>query len=353
MSTYERASPRKRWPSILAKVLITLALTCLALWEVLLLLFGPLPEEWGKVLAPLFASLLLVALFLVKPWKRALVVILIIMALPLAYWFSLKPSNHREWRKDLAVLPYATIEGDRVTIHNIRNCDYRTDKDYHVHYYTRTFRLSQLCCADMILSDWGLHKVVHTMFSFGFKNGNKVDYICISIEVRKEKNEGYSAIRGFFRNYELIYIVGDERDLIRLRTNFRKSPPEEVRLYRLKPRSPEVLRRVFLDYMHKINHLQKHPQWYNALTSNCMTSAVMLMRPDAPGARLHWKLILNGYADQYLYEKGILDTSLPFQELRKRSLINQLALEADNSPDFSRLIRKNLPRSEKCSSLDR
>ena len=338
---------RKRWPRTLLKALALVLVSILVLWETLLLLFGPLPQGWGKILAPAFLLALLASSLLLKPRKRGILVALGLMILPLLYWFSLKPSNNRDWRKDLAVLPYATIQGEKITIHNIRNCDYRTDKDYDVHYYTKTFNLKDLCCADMILSDWGLKKIVHTMFSFGFRRGDKVDYVCISIEVRKEKGEGYSSTRGFFRNYEIIYVVADERDLIRLRTNYRKNPPEEVRLYRLKPQSPEVLRKVFLDYMEKINHLREHPQWYNALTSNCMTSAFFLMKPDAPRAKLDWRLILNGYADRLLYERGIIDTNLSFQELRKESLINARAQAADKSPDFSRLIREKTPRSKK------
>jgi len=302
----------------------------------------------GRVLAVLFLLPLLLLIFfwgIGIPGARLQLAVLLL--LPLWYWFSLKPSNHREWRKDLAVLPYATVEGDRITIHNIRNCTYRTDTDYDVHYYDKTFRLSHLCCAYLILSDWGLRKVVHTMFSFGFRNGERVDYVCFSIEVRKEKNEGYSAIRGFFRNYEIIYVVGDERDLIGLRTIYRRSPPEVVRMYRLKPRSPEVLRRVFMDFIRKINQLEEHPEWYNALTSNCMTSAYFLMRPDASRLKtLDWRLILNGYADELLYEKGIIDNSTPFDQLRLESVINDRAKAAGNSTDFSRLIRKGLEGGE-------
>ena len=326
------------------KGLLWVVVSLLALWELLLLLFGPIPEPWGKVLAGGFVSLLALVLIFRNRIPRPGYLLLFILALPLAYWFSLRPSNNRQWRKDLAVLPYATIQGDVITIHNIRNCNYRTDKDYDVRYYHKSFRLSQLCCAYIILSDWGLKKVVHTMFSFGFKNGNKTDYVSFSIEVRKEKGEGYSAIRGFFRNYEIIYVVGDERDLIRLRTNYRKNPPETVRMYRLRPKSPEVLRRVFMDFIHKINRLKEQPEWYNALTSNCMTSAFFLMKPDASKIKsLDWRLVLNGYADELLYEKGVIDNSIPFDELRRRSIINQRAQAAGNSSEFSRLIRRGLP----------
>ena len=333
----------KRWFILVPTFFLYLCLACLAIWETLFLLFAPYPPLQGRVLAAAFvASLGLILLFRKRFfWAKYLGGLLLL--LPLIYWFSLNPSNNRNWRKDLAVLPYATVEGNKVTIHNIRYCKYRTDKDYDVHYYTKTFDLSHLCCAYIILSDWGLHKVVHTMFSFGFRNGNKIDYVCFSIEVRKEKGEGYSAIRGFFKNYEIIYVVGDERDLIKLRTDYRKSPPEVVRMYKLNPPSRKVLRKVFMDFVRKVNHLKEHPEWYNELTSNCMTSAFFLMRPDASRIKsLDWRLILNGYADRLLYEKGVIDNSTPFEEVRRNAIINQRAKAAGNSSNFSKLIRQGV-----------
>ncbi len=325
------------------KVVVWLLLLLLTIWETLFLLFGPHSSLLGKVMAVCFVLMLTVVISFRRhlPWMNYIGVFLLI--LPLLYWVSLKPSNNRQWRKDLAVLPYATVNGTKVTIHNIRNCLYRTDKDYDVHYYTKTFDLSKICCAYVIFSDWGLKKVVHTMFSFGFKNGKKVDYVCFSIEVRKEKGEGYSAVRGFFRNYEIIYVVGDERDLIKLRTNYRKSPPEVVRMYRVRTKSQEALRIVFMDFIRKINKLKEQPEWYNALTGNCMTSAFFLIRPDASRIKnLDWRLILNGYADRLLYEKGVIDNRLPFEEVRRRAIINKRAQAAGNSSDFSRLIRRGI-----------
>ena len=140
-------------------------------------------------------------------------------ALVLAWWFTLQPSNERDWQPDVAVLPYADINGSQVTLHRIRNCDYRTETDFDVRYYDKTFDLDKLRTADLYMVYWGSPNMAHTMVSFGFEGG---DYVCFSIETRKQKGQGYSAIKGLFRQFELIYIVGDERDLVRLRTNYRQ-----------------------------------------------------------------------------------------------------------------------------------
>ena len=178
------------------------------------------------------------------------------------------PSNSRKWQSDVAVLPYATFDGDQVTLHNIRNFDYRTELDYTPHYYDKTFDLNELDEVDLIAVYWMGDAIAHIMLSFGFAGR---DYVTISIETRKEVGESYDTIRGFFRQYELIYIVGDERDLIRLRTNYRKNPPEDVYLYRTAI-PPANARRLFLDYLREINELKDHPAWYNTGTTNCTTN---------------------------------------------------------------------------------
>ena len=170
----------------------------------------------------------------------------------LLVWRSVEPSNHRNWQPDVAELPYARFDGDLVTIHNIRNFDYRSETDYTPHYYDKTFDLRELDSVDLIAVYWMGDAIAHIMLSFGFAGR---DYVTVSIETRKERGESYDTVRGFFRQYELIYIVGDERDLIRLRTNYRKDPPEDVYLYRAHgPR--ENARRLFLDYFREINALR-------------------------------------------------------------------------------------------------
>jgi hypothetical protein len=178
------------------------------------------------------------------------------------------------------------------------------------------------------------------MLSFGFKGDGVVTF---SVETRKEVGEAYSNFKGFFRQYELTYVIADERDLIGLRTNYRG---EQVYLYRLNE-SPDLARKIFLDYLREVNSLKERPQWYNALTDNCTTSFRIHTSPYNPDSRFDWRLIANGYIDEMLYERGALDTSLPFAALKKRSLINERAKIVGKFPDFSKLIRVGLPGQER------
>ncbi|WP_459925621.1 Lnb N-terminal periplasmic domain-containing protein [Desulfatiferula olefinivorans] len=245
-------------------------------------------------------------------------------------------------------MPYVDITGDIVVVHYVRNIEYITEKEFIPSYETRVYDLSKLRSVDMILSDWGLRYIAHTMVSFGFDDGR---YLCFSIETRKEEGEEYSAIKGFFRQFELIYLAGDERDLVRLRTNVRQG--EDVYLYRLKIASVDNARNALMEYLERINHLHNHPEWYNALTENCMTSSYRLTRKHAlpERAKWHWSIILNGFSDRYAYEKGIIDTSLAFEELKRISRINARAVSADDATDFSRMIREGLPGMDWYSEL--
>jgi hypothetical protein len=254
----------------------------------------------------------------------------------LAWWLCLQPSNDRDWQPDVAVLPYADITGNQVTIHNIRNCDYRTETDFDVHYYDKTFDLDQLRTVDLYLITWGSPNIAHTMVSFGFTNG---DYVCFSIETRKTKGQEYSAVKGFFRQYELTYIIADERDVVRVRTNYRQD--EEACLYRLQV-TPEAGQKLLLDYLRRANELHDHAEWYNALTDNC-TTAIRAQRAAADRAPWDWRMLVNGHLDEMLYERGNIITNLPFAELKRRSNINAKAKAANQAVDFSQVIRQGLP----------
>lgn len=257
-------------------------------------------------------------------------------ALVLAWWFTLQPSQDRDWQPELAVLAYADVEGSKVTVHNIRNCDYRTETDFDVRYYDRTYDLDTLRSVDLFMVYWGSPNMAHTMVSFGFEGG---DYLCFSIETRKQKGEAYSAIKGLFRQFELIYIAGDERDLVRLRTNYRQG--EEAYLFRLRV-SPEKARDFFLGYMRRMNSLRKCPEWYSALTHNCTTS-MRMQRAAADRTPWDWRLLLNGHGDELLFERGMIATNLPLAELKQRSHLNARARAADKEADFSHLIREGVP----------
>ncbi len=252
-------------------------------------------------------------------------------ALILAWWLTLKPSNDRAWQPDVAQTAWAEIDGDHVTIHNVRNCDYRTEGDYTPHWETRSYDLSQIRGMDIFLTYWGSPWIAHPIVSFQFGDN---DYIAMSIETRKEVGEQYSAIRGFFRYYELIYTVSDERDVVRLRTNYRKG--EETYLFHTQA-TPEHARATFLNYLKKINRIRNHPEWYNALTNNCTTNIAAL----AGEPEWDWRVLLNGHADEMLYERGDLVTgNLSFAQLKEQAHINAAARAANDAPDFSRRIRE-------------
>jgi hypothetical protein len=278
------------------------------------------------------------AFLLLANRRRTSIVFLVVFALMVALYFKIPASNDREWQTDVARTPYAMINGDLVTIHNVRNFDYRTDTDFTPRWETRTYDLRKLNSGDLIAVYWAGKAIAHIMVSFGFEGK---DYISISIETRKEKGESYSTLAGFFRQYELIYVVADERDLIGVRTTYRR-PPEDVYVYRVN--APiENIRRVFLDYIKTINELRERPAFYNTLTTNCTTAALLRTRINPQSPPMSWKILLSGYVPDYLYELGRIDTTRPFAELEKLSHVNTRARAADRDRSFSQRIRKELP----------
>ena len=327
----------------LGKAFIRFCLLAMAGWATVAIFYSNLPvliRPWVAGFFAIGSMLVLVGRYSTRGTRLGF---LAGFALVLIWWLLMPPSNNRDWQPDMAALAWADIIGDKVTIHNIRNSDYRTETDFTVRHYDKTFELSNLNGVDFFLAYWGSPKIAHTMMSFDFEGQGNV---CFSIETRKEKGEDYSTIKGFFRQYELIYVVADERDLVRLRTNYReKGKGEDVYLYRLNA-SPEVARKVFLSYLREVNRLKEQPQWYNALTGNCTTSIRQHTMPYNPDARLDWRLVVNGYIDEMLYEREAINTYLPFAELKKRSYINPKAQAADKNPAFSQLIRVGLPGKE-------
>jgi len=285
-------------------------------------------------------SLALIVLFWMPHSRwRAFGVFAALFVLLLACWSGIKPSNDRDWVPEDAVLAYASIDGDRITLHNIRNFDYRTEKDYTPAYYDRTFDLRQLNEVDLFASYWMGPTIAHVFLSFGFADGN---HVAISIEARYERGQGYSTVQGFFRQFPLYYVVADERDIVRLRTNYRKNPPEQVYLYRLHGPA-ENGRRLFLEYVERLNSLKEHPEWYNTLTTNCTSVIWLNSRINPQHLPYSWKILLSGHVPEFLYEHGKLDSDVPFDELQRRAHINALAQAADQAADFSQRIRAREP----------
>jgi hypothetical protein len=277
---------------------------------------------------------------LVRGRTLKLAAVFVAFTLVLVWWLSLKPSNNRAWQRDVAQTAWADMNGDIVIIHNVRNCDYRTEEDYTTNWETRTVRLSQITGIDLAIMYWGSPWMAHPIVSFQFANALP---ICFSIETRKAVGQKYSALRGLYRQYTLIYVVADERDSIRVRSNYRQG--EDVYLYHTLA-SPAQARARFREYINTINALHEHPRWYNALTSNCTTN-IRTQRSINQRMPWDWRMLVNGKADEMLYQRHLIATEgLPFTDLKQRSLINKRARAADQDPDFSRLIREELPKGD-------
>jgi len=253
----------------------------------------------------------------------------------IAIWLGVQPSNNRDWALDQAILPYAEVSDNLVTIYNVRNFTYASTTSYTPAYYNKTYDLNQITSVDYIVSpfsDW--EGSAHTFLSFGFEEDI---YVSISIEIRKEKGESFSPLKGLFKQYEIMYVVGDEQDLVKLRTNYRK---DQVYMYPIKI-SKEKSRELFLSMIQKVNRLKETPQFYNTLTSTCTTEIAKHVNLISPKKiPFSYKVLFPGYSDRLVYDLGLIDTDLPFEEIRTRFNINQKALLYAGSPDFSVKIRE-------------
>jgi Domain of unknown function (DUF4105) len=293
----------------------------------------------GELAAIAFVIAVLATILFVRRKLLKLAIVFGAFAVVVSWWLTLKPSNDRAWQPDVAQTAWAEVNGDEVTIHNVRNCDYRTESDFTPHWETRTLRLSQITGMDVAINYWGSPWIAHPIVSFQFSDGLP---LCFSIETRKTIGQKYSTLEGFYRQYTLIYVVADERDCIRLRTNYRR---EDVYLYHTLA-SPPQARQRFREYITSINALHENPRWYNAVTSNCTTS-IRAQRAVKLRAPWDWRILFNGKADEMLYQDHAIATGgLSFAELKHRSLINERARAADQEPDFSKIIREGLPRSD-------
>jgi hypothetical protein len=224
-------------------------------------------------------------------------------------------------------------------ITGFRNFDYRSADDFTVRYEEREFLLSHLTSVDFFVSYWAKGPVGHTFVSFNFDNALPLS---ISIETRPEVGEGFDPIASLFKQFELIYVVGDERDLVRVRTNYRN---EDVFLYRLRL-SPANARQFLMVYLERINELADHAEFYHLLSNSCTINIVRYANRAGRVGELDFRHVLNGFIDRYLYFAGFLASQLPFAELRQRSWINDDAQAAGNTPDFSQRIRASLPEME-------
>lgn len=322
--------------ALAGRVLLRLAaLPLLAFGSAALWIDGPASRPLAGTLAGACALLSLAALVR-RPARRWLPLALLAPGAALAWWLTLEPRNDRPWQPDVARLPAVTFDGTRVTIDNVRDFRWRSDTDFDARWETRRHDLAEVVALDLFVCYWGPRAIAHTILSWEFADGRR---LAISIETRKELGEEYSALRGFFRQFELYYVVADERDVIRVRTDCRG---EDLFLYRL--RTPPARAAALLrDYLLRIDRLRGQPEWYNALEKNCTTVIFDHVRPVVGHVPFDLRMLANGWIDAMLREQGVVNDSLDYGALRAASAISARARAAGDDPAFSDLIRRDLP----------
>lgn len=316
----------------------SLLIFLLWVWTVLAIYYSNLSGGTLRTVAAALFGIVFAVAFVVGPNRRRTALWFSAAFLVVLVWFWLIPPSHdRDWEPSVAVLPRAKARDGKVTVYNVRDFDYRTPDDFTIRYYNKTFDLKELDSVDFVVSYWnGNVGIAHTLISFGF--GGK-DYLTLSVELRREKGENYSGLGGLFKQYELIYILGDERDLIRLRANFRK---EEVYLYPTRA-TREQARELFLTSIARVNQIYERPEFYNTIIQNCSTSlAPQIERLNLQSGIDKWRLLLNGYSDEMAYYNGWIDSNLSFAETKARHYINQYVRNDPDTSDFSRKIRPHL-----------
>jgi hypothetical protein len=260
------------------------------------------------------------------------------VSLPKPFKVKKEPSNDRDWLPELKVLPWAELTGDDVTIHNVRNCEFFTYRDCVTDWYDKTYNLKGIKSVDFIVVPFAESpSIAHTMISFGFESG---DYVGCSVEVRLERGQAYDTAIGLLGQFELTYVIADERDLIRSRVEHRNC---DVYVYRTKA-TPEQARKLFIDVLKRVNQLKEKPELYDTLSNNCTTNLLRHVEHIAPGSVPYdYRVLLPGFSDQLLYDQKLIDTSLPFEEVKRRARVNEVAIKYRDDPHFSQRIRGERP----------
>ena len=249
------------------------------------------------------------------------------------------PSNVRNWAPEQATLPYAEFRGQEILVHNVRQCDYLDEDAFVVRHEDRHYRLDQLQAVDFFMVPFtGTPRLAHTMLSFEFvPPDGPPEHLAVSVEIRKEDGESYAAWKGSARQYELMYVLADERDVVQLRTNHRG---EDVYLYRTTA-TPEQAQRLLVDVLGRTNELAARPEFYDTLSNNCTTNLVRHINRIHPNRiKYDYRVLLPGYSDELAYQEGLIEHHGTFEETKAAAYLNPRALAAGNRPDFSQAIRR-------------
>lgn len=321
---------------IISQGFVEILIVLLWLWGSFALLFaGPGPVWWRYLIVVFFLALLPIIFHLdIDFWKK-LVLFAIFFAILLIWWIPMKATNDKDWAPEVARIPFGEIENDILVLHNVRNFRYETRYKFTEHWETRRYDLEKLTTLDIFLSYWGSSHIAHIIMSWGFADG---EYLAISIETRKDKSQTYSALKGFFKQFTLAYVAADEKDLVRLRTNYRK---EEVYGYRIKHIPGHYKRYLLESYLQHMNKLVDKPEFYHALFQNCTTGISRHYKTLLPNhGWIDWRLIANGHMDKLLYDLGLLETKLPFDKLRRASRVD-LRMQKLGEENFSAKLRES------------
>ena len=328
---------------VLGQTLLSLVLLLATGWALLALHYRlPLAPAGKLAVCVLWAAFGLAAIALLW-WgqaSRALLAYGAAFVVLLGWWSSLAPSNDRSWADDVARHLQARVDGSQLTLGNVRNFEWRSDSDYTPRWETRHYDLERLQPVDVALSYWMGPAIAHTLVSFGFDDGRGgTEQLAFSIEVRKERGESFSAVAGFFKQFELSLVAADERDILRVRTNVRG---EDLYLYRV-TMPPAAMRSLFLAYIAEADALARQPRFYDTLTANCTTIVYEMAQSIVGGLPLDWRLLASGYLPEYLHSVGGLVPGHDLATLRSAGRITLRAQAADADPQFSQAIRRGVP----------
>ncbi|MBP1887428.1 DUF4105 domain-containing protein [Sinorhizobium mexicanum] len=324
---------------ILVAVSLAFVIALVTVWAALALWYRlPFPELAKAVTSGAFILLGLVAIVaLFTRWRyRAGAVFLVALGVMLAWWSTIRPPKDADWAPDVARQVTGTLNGNLLTLTNVRDFEWRSNSDFTERWTTRTYDLDKLRSLDLFMSYWAGPEMAHVIMSFGFEGG---DQLAWSIEVKRRIGGQFSPVADLFKSNPLVIVAADERDVVRVRSNVRG---EDVQIYRLRA-PPEAAKTLLLEYVRDANALATTPEFYNSITTNCTTTIVKMMRAVGDVVPGDWRLIVNGYLPDYAYDRGAVDTSMPLTELRSLAHIKDRAQAAGLSPDFSGLIRVGVP----------